>query len=172
LAFKPGTDDVRDSPGVEIARQLLAKGSLVTAHDPAVRLLAELPDLGLACDAYQAADQADAAVLVTDWPEFLTLDYEELRGRMRGRLFIDGRNCLDSGTMTRAGFQYQCIGGSRGLEIELGEDRAALSRQSSDRLRRPDEVPVAETPRDEQPADGVRLGGFVTDEPGPGSVHS
>ena len=88
LAFKPGTDDTRDAPGVEIARQLLAKGALVTAHDPAVGVLAELPDLGLAVDAYQAADQADASVLITDWPQFLTLDYQ-------GRIVGFGARSLD-----------------------------------------------------------------------------
>lgn len=127
LAFKPGTDDVRDAPGVEIARQLLAKGSVVTAHDPAVGSLVELPDLGLAYDAYQAADQADAAILVTDWPEFLALDYAELRRRMRGQLFIDGRNCLDAGVMVRAGFDYECIGAARAVAVESADRVVDLS---------------------------------------------
>jgi len=122
LAFKPGTDDVRDAPGVEVARQLLAKGTLVTAHDPAVVRLPELPDLGLAADAYQAADQADATILVTDWPEFLALDFSDLRNRMRGDLFIDGRNALDPVMMASAGFRYECIGGWGGLFVELTDD--------------------------------------------------
>jgi nucleotide sugar dehydrogenase len=121
LAFKPGTDDVRDAPGLEIARQLLAKGSLVTAHDPAVRSVPDLPDLGLAFDAYQAADQADATILVTEWPDYLGLDYPELRSRVRGPLFIDGRNCLDPTVMTSAGFQYECIGGSRSVALDVAD---------------------------------------------------
>lgn len=119
LSFKPGTDDIRDAPGLEIARQLLAKGSFVTAHDPAVRSVAELPDLGLAFDAYQAADQADATILVTEWSEYLALDYRELRERVRGTLFIDGRNCLDPTVMTSAGFQYEGIGGARSAAVDL-----------------------------------------------------
>jgi UDPglucose 6-dehydrogenase len=119
LSFKPGTDDTRDAPGIEIARQLLAKGSFVTAHDPAVRSMPDLPDLGIAFDAYQAADQADATILVTEWPDYLVLDYQELRSRVRGALFIDGRNYLDPTVMTSAGFQYECIGGSRSGALDL-----------------------------------------------------
>jgi len=120
LAFKPQTDDVRDAPGVEIARRLLEKGALVTAHDPAVSQLPSLPDLGLVDDPYQAAEEADATVLVTDWPEFLGLDYPALRRRMRGDLFIDGRNALDPIAMLSAGFRYENIGGGGGhTQIDL-----------------------------------------------------
>ena len=114
LAFKAGTDDLRDAPAVEILRQLIEKGAFVTAFDPTVRSVPGLADVGLAHDAYQAADEADAVILVTQWPEFLDLDFGKLRSRMRGDLFIDGRNCLDPVKMTLSGFRYECIGGSIG----------------------------------------------------------
>ncbi len=109
LAFKPGTDDTRDSPGVEIARRLLDLGAMVTAHDPVVRGVGEL-DLSVASDPYAAAYRTDAVVLTTEWPEYLALDLLKLRGAMRGRLFIDGRNEMDASTLREAGFRYVSIG--------------------------------------------------------------
>jgi UDP-glucose 6-dehydrogenase len=120
LAFKPETDDIRESPGVDIARQLVALGALVTAFDPAVASVPELPALGLARNAYDAADQADATILATEWPEFAQLDFVALRRRTRGPLFIDGRNCLDAGTLLGAGFSYERIGGWGGTTVDRG----------------------------------------------------
>jgi nucleotide sugar dehydrogenase len=112
LAFKPQTDDLRDAPAVEIARQLLAERMEVTAHDPAVGAVPELPGLLVAADAYEAAAEADVTILVTDWPEFRDLDFAELRRRMRGDLFIDGRNDLNAEKMAATGFRYESIGGN------------------------------------------------------------
>jgi len=95
LAFKPGTDDLRDAPALDIARRLLAAGAAISAFDPVVTALPEeFADVRLAPDAYAAADRADAVVLATEWPEFRLIDPAGLRRVMRGDLVIDGRNCL------------------------------------------------------------------------------
>ncbi|HEV3364948.1 MAG TPA: UDP-glucose/GDP-mannose dehydrogenase family protein [Acidimicrobiia bacterium] len=112
LAFKPGTDDLRDAPALEVAAALLGLGAAVTAYDPAVQAVAELPGLVVASDVYEAAAGADAVVLVTDWPEFALLDVAELRSRMRGNLFVDGRNILGGVGLSDAGFVYESFGGS------------------------------------------------------------
>lgn len=110
LAFKPGTDDLRDAPAVDIAASLLASGALVTAHDPMVRCVPDLPRLRVAADAYEAAARADAVVLVTEWDDYATLDLEALRAVMRGRLVVDGRNALDPTSVNLAGLLYLGIG--------------------------------------------------------------
>ena len=112
LAFKPGTDDLRDAPALAIADDLSAAGAAVTAHDPVVSDVPGRPDLLMAPDPYEAAADADAVVLVTDWPEFERLDFAELRRRMRGDLFVDGRNVLRGAGMRAAGFVYESFGAS------------------------------------------------------------
>ncbi len=110
LAFKPGTDDLRDAPAVDIATSLLRAGAMVRAHDPLVTSVPACPDLVLAADPYSAAERADAVVLVTEWPDYLALDLAELRSRMRGDLVLDGRNLLDPRAVEAAGLRYQGIG--------------------------------------------------------------
>lgn len=110
LAFKPGTDDLRDAPAVTVAGALVQSGATVTAYDPVVEVLAEVPQVVVAGDAYEAADGADAVVLVTEWDEFQLLDGAELRRRMRGNLFVDGRNVLSGLSLTEAGFVYESFG--------------------------------------------------------------
>lgn len=95
LAFKPGTDDLRDAPALDIAQRLLASGAAVSAFDPVVKSLpAEFADVRIAEDVYAAAHRADAVVVTTEWPEFRLIDPEGLRRAMRGNLVVDGRNCL------------------------------------------------------------------------------
>lgn len=110
LAFKPGTDDLRDAPAVTIAGALLAAGASVTAYDPVVAGVAALPELTVAGDAYEAAAGADAILLVTEWPEFQLLDFAELRRGMRGDVFVDGRNVLGGLGLSDAGFVYESFG--------------------------------------------------------------
>jgi nucleotide sugar dehydrogenase len=110
LAFKPGTDDLRDAPAVDIATSLLRAGALVRAHDPLVTSVPACPELVLAADPYSAAERADAVVLVTEWPDYLALDLGELRARMRGDLVLDGRNLLDPAAVEAAGLRYEGIG--------------------------------------------------------------
>ena len=110
VAFKPGTDDTRDAPAVEIARLLLAAGAMVRVHDPQVDALPELGDLRFAETPYEAAEGADAVVLATDWPEYMGLDPVALRCRMRGNVVIDGRNLLDRAAFDEAGLWCEGVG--------------------------------------------------------------
>jgi hypothetical protein len=129
LAFKPGTDDLRGAPAVRLARRLQLSGALVTAFDPVVRDITDMPDIGVTDDPYQAAAGADAVVLVTDWPELGALDLVELRRWMRGDVLVDGRNVLDPRAAVRAELAYEGMG--RGaLRQNLPE--AAVARSLSD----------------------------------------
>jgi nucleotide sugar dehydrogenase len=109
LAFKPGTDDLRDAPALDIARRLLNGGAAVSAFDPVVKdLPEEFADIRLADDVYAAADRADAVVIATEWPEFRLIDPEGLRRVMRGNLIVDGRNCLPEANF--AGSDLKLVG--------------------------------------------------------------
>lgn len=111
LAFKPGTDDLRDSPSIDIISRLVTSGALVTAHDPVVRALPAMAGRVRVMDSVEAvAERADALLLLTDWPEYLALDLTALRRRMRGDLFIDGRNMFKPASVAAAGFLYEGIG--------------------------------------------------------------
>ena len=113
LAFKPNTDDLRDAPAIDIARRLIERGARVRAHDPVAVALAQKlhPDLAVTwCrTAEETANEADALVLVTDWPEYRELDWKELAGRMRQPLILDGRHFLDREKLTAIGFQYLAV---------------------------------------------------------------
>jgi UDPglucose 6-dehydrogenase len=102
LAFKPGTDDTRDAPAVDIARLLLDMGAIVRAHDPVVTSVSGLPELVVASDPYAAATRADAVVVVTEWPEYQVMDLDRLRSAMRGDLLVDARNVFDPATLRAA----------------------------------------------------------------------
>jgi nucleotide sugar dehydrogenase len=106
LTFKPGTDDLRDAPALELARRLLAAGAVVSAFDPVVKTLPEEFDaIRLTRDAYDAADRADAVVVTTEWPEFRHIDPAGLHQAMRGDLVIDGRNCLPQTNFAGSGLR-------------------------------------------------------------------
>jgi UDPglucose 6-dehydrogenase len=112
LAFKSGTDDVRFSPSLTLARRLLASGAHVVGFDPhaAGNAKDDLPELELASDAYEAATGAHAIVIATDWEEFRALDLAKLREIMTYPLVVDGRNLMDSTVMAEAGFWYYPTG--------------------------------------------------------------
>lgn len=110
LAFKPGTDDVRDAPALTIVRSLEEKGVLIRATDPMVTELTGAPDIKILADPYEALRGADALVLLTEWPEFLDMDYERVAQTMRGNVIIDGRNALDPEAVMDAGLTYEGIG--------------------------------------------------------------
>lgn len=106
LTFKPGTDDLRDAPALDIARRLLAAGAVVSAFDPVVKSLPdELAAIRMTRDAYEAADRADAVVVTTEWPEFRAIDPAGLRRVMRGDLVVDGRNCLPEANFAGSGLR-------------------------------------------------------------------
>jgi UDPglucose 6-dehydrogenase len=113
IAFKPDTDDIRDATSLVLAARLHGEGARVRAYDPvAMERARELLAGTELCDsALEAVDGADAAVLVTEWPEFAELDWAgEVKQRMRTPLVVDGRNFLDREALVEAGFTYEGIG--------------------------------------------------------------
>ena len=114
LAFKPGTDDLRDAPSLTIAADLLARGATVTAYDPmpAARGRAPglVPGLIVAASAEEAMAGVDAIGLVTEWPEFIQMDWAALGSMPRRPVVLDGRNALNAEALHRAGFTYEVFG--------------------------------------------------------------
>jgi len=115
LAFKGDTDDIRESPAIDVIRDLLEAGATVTAYDPAAteRAKAVLPPskkLRYASDVYEAAEDADAVLILTDWKQFADLDLERLNDVVRFPIVIDGRNLYKPQTMLRHGFTYVSVG--------------------------------------------------------------
>jgi UDPglucose 6-dehydrogenase len=112
LAFKPGTDDMRGASSLVMAARLQGEGAQVVGYDPvaAERAREVLPGVELAESAQEALDGADAAILVTDWPEFIELDWADVAKRMANPLLVDGRNFLDPDAVRSAGIVYEAIG--------------------------------------------------------------
>ncbi len=112
LAFKPNTDDMRDSPSIPLVKALLDGGASVCAFDPAAREQAEplMPGAEFADDAYGVAEGADALVIVTEWDEFRALDLAELAEHMRGDVLVDLRNVYDRAEAAEAGLRYFGVG--------------------------------------------------------------
>ena len=110
LAFKPDTDDLRDSPALDIAARLVSRGAIVSAYDPMVSSVPTVPDIRIMAGAHEAAVDADVIVVATEWRQFLALDLPSLREKTRGDLFLDGRNSFDPEAVRRAGFRYLGIG--------------------------------------------------------------
>jgi UDPglucose 6-dehydrogenase len=110
LAFKPGTDDMREAPSLVLAGRLLSEGAEVSAWDPVADGRSQLHGVDVADSALEALTGADAAVIVTEWPEVRELDWAAAGERMRGRVVVDGRNLLDPEEMRALGFAYEGIG--------------------------------------------------------------
>ncbi len=113
LAFKPETDDMREAPSLVLIDLLLKAGVNVKVYDP-VAMYECRRRIGdtvyYAKNMYDAATDADALMLVTEWKEFRIPNTETLSQKMRGRLILDGRNILDAEELNQAGFEYHCIG--------------------------------------------------------------
>jgi UDPglucose 6-dehydrogenase len=110
LAFKPGTDDMRDAPSLVIASRLLAEGADVKTWDPVADARDRLVGARQCDSVLEAVTGADAAVIVTEWEELRSLPAAEIKAAMRNALIIDGRNLLDPDEVRRAGFTYEGIG--------------------------------------------------------------
>ena len=130
LAFKGGTDDIRESPAIEIIRKLLDSGAIVKAFDPAAmerakEVLPATQNMSYAINLYQAAQDADALLILTDWKEFASIDLTRLRQIVAFPIVIDGRNLYDPDEMLSHGFTY----------ISMG--RAAKAHERSEGTRNP-----------------------------------
>ena len=110
LAFKPGTDDMREAPSLVLASRLLAEGAEVRTWDPVASARDLLPAARQCETVQEAVTGADAAVIVTEWDELKELASEEVRTAMRRPLILDGRNLLDPEQTRSAGFDYEGIG--------------------------------------------------------------
>jgi UDPglucose 6-dehydrogenase len=112
LSFKPGTDDVRSAPALALARLLLREGAHVVGYDPegGANAKADLPELEVRHDIYDALSDAHCMVLCTEWDEFKSLDLEKLRSLMAYPVVVDGRNLFDPVEMKNAGFSYYPTG--------------------------------------------------------------
>lgn len=114
-AFKPDSDDVRDSPALHIASQIHSEGASVTVYDPKAGYNARriFPDLTYADDVAEACSGADVTLVLTDWSEFQSLKPQVLDPIVRGRRIVDGRNCLDPASWRAGGWDYRGVGRRR-----------------------------------------------------------
>jgi UDPglucose 6-dehydrogenase len=112
LSFKPNTDDVRCAPAIDLIRRMQAEGTKVRAYDPQAmeKAAGVLKDVTFCKDPYEAAKDCDALLVLTEWPEFRTLDLEKLRNALANPLILDGRNIWSPEPMKKAGFNYLSVG--------------------------------------------------------------
>ncbi|MFH0777968.1 MAG: UDP-glucose/GDP-mannose dehydrogenase family protein [Candidatus Eisenbacteria bacterium] len=120
LAFKPNTDDIRDAKSVEIIASLLAEGATIRAYDPAAAANTRrvFPQVTYCEGPVEAAEGADAAVVVTEWNEFRLLNMDKIRTVMKRPLIFDGRNIYDPERMKKLGFEYHSVGRASGAASE------------------------------------------------------
>jgi UDPglucose 6-dehydrogenase len=131
LAFKGNTDDIRESPAIDIVKRLLESGSCVTAYDPAAidRAKAVLPPgdkLRYVNDLYEAAEDADAVLILTDWKEFAEIDLPRLNRALHFPIVIDGRNLYKPEVMNDHGFTYVSIGRPAAYNAQQGKPKKQL----------------------------------------------
>ena len=128
LAFKGDTDDIRDSPAIDVIRKLIDAGVSITAYDPAAmeRAQSALPpseNMHYAASAYEAAQGADAVLILTDWTEFASLDLRRLNQALRFPIVIDGRNLYKPAVMQEHGFTYVSVGRPAAYTAQQGKPR-------------------------------------------------
>ncbi|MGE5252295.1 MAG: UDP-glucose dehydrogenase family protein [Bacteroidota bacterium] len=118
LAFKPNTDDMRDAPSIDIARELIQSGARVRGYDPVAMEVARgvIPGIEFCEDPYSLADGCDALIVVTEWNEFKQLDLNKVKGLLTSPVIYDGRNIYDPELMKEMSFTYRSIG--RGMNIQ------------------------------------------------------
>ena len=131
LAFKGDTDDIRESPALDVIQRLIAAGAHVAAYDPAAmeRSRAVLPEsecLTYASDLYEAAENADAVLIMTDWAEFSNIDLPRLNRALRFPIVIDGRNLYLPEKMAEQGFTYVSIGRPATYNEQQGKPKSAI----------------------------------------------
>jgi UDPglucose 6-dehydrogenase len=132
LAFKGDTDDIRESPAFEVIKKLLAAGASVTAYDPAAmdrakEVLPATDKMRYAASAYEAAKNADAVLILTDWKEFGKLDLVRLNQEVHFPIIIDGRNLYAPEVMEEHGFTYVSVGRPAYYHAQQGKPRSVVS---------------------------------------------
>ncbi|WPZ19171.1 UDP-glucose/GDP-mannose dehydrogenase family protein [Geobacillus subterraneus] len=110
IAFKPNTDDTRFSPAEALIRRLSEAACTVAAYDPKATLTSPLANVKQVRSVHEAIQGADGLVIATDWDEFCTLDWSEVKAAMNGTLVFDGRNCLDRLAVEQSGLRYMGVG--------------------------------------------------------------
>jgi UDPglucose 6-dehydrogenase len=110
LTFKARTDDLRESPSLEIVRRLLERGAVVRGYDPAVHAAIDGYEMEVVSDPYAAVDGAEVLAVLTEWDEFKWLDFDKVKDAMAAPRVVDGRNLLDRSALKRRGFTYDGIG--------------------------------------------------------------
>ncbi|MBT7895677.1 MAG: UDP-glucose/GDP-mannose dehydrogenase family protein [Flavobacteriales bacterium] len=114
LSFKPETDDMREAPSITLIRSLLESGAEINAYDPQAineaKLYLKDCNVNYFTNKYEALENSDAVILVTEWKEFRSPDFNRIHNLLRGNLFIDGRNQFDKSFMKSQGFNYLQIG--------------------------------------------------------------
>lgn len=140
LTFKPNTDDLRESPAISIISSIQSSGAFVSAYDPeGMRHAATaLRDVTFAKDAYECAKDADCVVLVTEWDEFVRLDFQKMASLVKQRIFVDLRNAIDPARLARAGFSVHRIGHAPELLMPkqfAARPRGATPAEASTKLR-------------------------------------
>jgi UDPglucose 6-dehydrogenase len=134
LAFKGGTDDIRESPAISLVQTLLQEGCQIVAYDPAAQDRAREvlnSSIEFAGDAYAAARGADALLILTEWDEFSTLDLDRMRQELKYPIVIDGRNLYDPQKMAALGFTYYSVGRPAVTAENLPLETGAQSRKAS-----------------------------------------
>ena len=134
LSFKGDTDDIRDSPAIDIIKKLLRAGATVTAYDPAAmertkEVLPPAENMKYAGDLYEAAKDADAVLILTDWKQFAALDLVRLNRAVRFPIVIDGRNLYKPEQMQSHGFTYVSVGRSASYQAQEGKPRREASKK-------------------------------------------
>jgi UDPglucose 6-dehydrogenase len=137
LAFKGGTDDVRESPAISVIRSLIDEGCKIQAYDPAAtcnaREVLGTENIQYTATAMDAAKNADALLVLTDWEEFRTVDLDRLRELLRYPIVIDGRNLFSPATMAKHGFTYISVGRADVYhETDSSQKSPAAAKKSAD----------------------------------------
>jgi UDPglucose 6-dehydrogenase len=134
LAFKGGTDDIRESPAILLVQTLLQEGCQIAAYDPAAQGRAKEvlnSSIEYASDAYEAASGADALLILTEWDEFGSLDLDRLHHKLKYPIVIDGRNLYDPDAMAAHGFTYYSVGRPAATPEALPLEAGAPPRKAS-----------------------------------------
>jgi UDPglucose 6-dehydrogenase len=119
LAFKPGTDDMRESPAIYVIKELISRGAKIAAYDPKAMIEAErvylkgVDGVSYVSSKYEVLKEAEALILLTEWKEFRSPDFEEIKSKLNRPIIFDGRNQYNSFDLEKNGFEYYQIGKKR-----------------------------------------------------------